>query len=258
MEVVLPLTQSSRDSVARCLQRVACADPAFAAAEWIAPATVFVSHAWRYKCDDVFNAMIAFADREIKRGASKPYFWLVCEDRPTRLAGTAASQRTTTGGHGMAGSTCLRTTSTTRLRCRRFGGVRLFSVVSNALATRFSSLPHGRSEAGRPCSYPPFLTRRTTPSPTLSLSLPTLASPSVVTTPRCTVPHRTARLLTQLDSCLAGPHPSHARLVSTMRTPRRHTLIATLAMRVSPTCSGRHTYIAHVHVAPYLFSRHLC
>ena len=39
------------------------------------PATVFVSHAWRYKLGDVFDAMLAYDEREKAAGAPTVYFW---------------------------------------------------------------------------------------------------------------------------------------------------------------------------------------
>ena len=42
---------------------------------WTGAATVFVSHAWRYRLCDVFDAMLAFADRQAAAAAPPPYFW---------------------------------------------------------------------------------------------------------------------------------------------------------------------------------------
>ena len=75
LEVVLPLTKASRSSVALCLQRAAEADADSPVRGWVGPATVFVSHAWRYQARHVFDTMLAFADREVKRGAGPTYFW---------------------------------------------------------------------------------------------------------------------------------------------------------------------------------------
>ncbi|EGD80080.1 hypothetical protein PTSG_10354 [Salpingoeca rosetta] len=43
--------------------------------EHIGTATVFVSHAWRYKIADVLATMVEFAEEEKRHGRPEPYFW---------------------------------------------------------------------------------------------------------------------------------------------------------------------------------------
>ena len=54
-----PLTALSRTALSNNVKHLKAADSA-SGALWVAPATVFISHAWRYKAADIFDAIEAF------------------------------------------------------------------------------------------------------------------------------------------------------------------------------------------------------
>ena len=104
-KVVGPLTEGARSSLAAGLQRAAA--PGSAAARWTAPANIFVSHAWRYRAVDVFDAMLAFAERHEAAGSEQPLYFFF-DVPPTRPAPPTPPT-----------STCTRKRTCTRMRHRK-------------------------------------------------------------------------------------------------------------------------------------------
>jgi hypothetical protein len=68
--VVKPLTESPRTSLAKCIKHYCETEQVH---PMVAQATVFVSHAWRYKAADIFDAMLAFQDKQPP--GEHHYFW---------------------------------------------------------------------------------------------------------------------------------------------------------------------------------------
>ena len=73
--VVHPLTKQSRCALATNLKHLGVADPS-SGEPCIARATVFISHAWRYKAVDIFDAIEAFEQRAQELEPEvRQYYW---------------------------------------------------------------------------------------------------------------------------------------------------------------------------------------
>ena len=70
----MPTTKLARTALSAILRHLGAADDA--GKPFVAPATVFVSHAWRYRAVDVFDAMEAFAAQQaVVAPGVDVYFW---------------------------------------------------------------------------------------------------------------------------------------------------------------------------------------
>ena len=74
LKAVMPITKQARTSLSTVLKHLGAVDDE--QKPFVGPATVFVSHAWRYRALDVFEAMEAFAAAQAVTDPSiTPYFW---------------------------------------------------------------------------------------------------------------------------------------------------------------------------------------
>ena len=72
-QVVKPMTEGANTSLASSLLHVGAFDGG--GAQYVSTATVFVSHAWRYRAKDAFDTMEAYAEQQAAVGGAPVYFW---------------------------------------------------------------------------------------------------------------------------------------------------------------------------------------